>query len=835
MKRGGNWEGMITMKIKQVHIDGFGKWHDQDFNFTDNPVLIYGANEAGKTTLASFILSILFGFADGRGKNKYQQYIPKDGSSYGGSLTVIADQHQYVIRRVKGKNGGKVTITNEQGKKEKGAFLAKLLGPLDRELYQAIYSFNQSNILNDELDRKQLEQQLQRLGAVGSQEWLEQITRLEKAADSLYKPRGRKLSLNRHLKEYDELRERVNQAQSQSSDYHRLVQERFTQRSKLEQLKRERPELKRRVERIEQLQRLWPIYEQWRAHQKPSSAEPKLTDEKVISIQEVQSKERGLNAQEQSLNQQVLEQQALVEKLSGPEVIDYRSRTAHYQQLKDQLLALQIQKNSQVANQEDHWRSELKQLAERYGKTELPEPLSERAVGELEGLINTDSRTGSNQNLFIPGIGIVLFILGLILHQPLLWVCGIIALGGAASLWFRHQQHEKQLAAERRSALQLFGKKHGLTAFPTSKWLTMQGDLHRYRDLRLQLAQVNERQNNFERQLALIKQQLPVKMVTSSINELINGFQRWLVEMQEQAQRLASAEQELTRLKKRQEQLTKQLEAIRQAKEKDYQSLGIKTDVEFKQLQAKRVANQTRKVTVNAYGQQLAAADRQQLSQYGNKHSLDDEVTLAHQKLAANEQHQTELETSLAQLEVQINALVQDGSFSELNQQLTNLQTTIWNETKQWLGQQLAIQWINGALKLASQDRYPKIIHQAEKFLAILTNDRYQKIMVDDKRVSVLNHEQQVFQVAELSLGTAEQLFISLRLGFITVISDQVRLPIMVDDGFVNFDNVRRGRMLDLLKQMAKENQVIYFTANDRIKELESPIIDLDQLNKNKV
>ena len=91
------------MKIKQVHIDGFGKWHDQDFSFTNNPVLIYGANEAGKTTLAAFILSILFGFADGRGKNKYQQYIPKDGSGYGGSLTVIADQHQYVIKRVKGK------------------------------------------------------------------------------------------------------------------------------------------------------------------------------------------------------------------------------------------------------------------------------------------------------------------------------------------------------------------------------------------------------------------------------------------------------------------------------------------------------------------------------------------------------------------------------------------------------------------------------------------------------------------------------------------------------------------------------------------------------------
>lgn len=189
----------------------------------------------------------------------------------------------------------------------------------------------------------------------------------------------------------------------------------------------------------------------------------------------------------------------------------------------------------------------------------------------------------------------------------------------------------------------------------------------------------------------------------------------------------------------------------------------------------------------------------------------------------------------MAQINVQINALVQDGSFSELNQKLTNLQTVIWNETKQWLSSQLAIRWINGALKLASQDRYPKILQQAEKFFAILTADHYQKIIVDDSGISVLNHEQQIFQVAELSLGTAEQLFISLRLGFITVISDQIKLPVMVDDGFVNFDNVRRGRMLKLLNQLAEENQVIYFTANDQIKKLGLPVVDLDQLNKNKV
>ncbi|MBD7895418.1 AAA family ATPase [Limosilactobacillus sp. Sa3CUN2] len=823
------------MKIKRVHIDGFGKWHDQDFKFTDNPVLIYGANETGKTTLAAFILSILFGFADGRGKNKYQQYLPKDGSGYGGSLTVDANQHQYVIKRVKGKNGGKVTITNEEGKKERADFLTELIGPLDRELYQAIYSFNQNNILNDELDREQLAQQLQRLGAVGSQEWLQQIARLEKSADSLYKPRGRKLSLNRHLKEYDELHERVNQAQLQSSDYHRLVEEQAKGQFKLKKLQQEQPKLKDKVEKVERLQRLWPVFEQWRSQQQKSEAGIKLTDEKIVKVQEIQSQERGLRKQIQALEPQLLEQQAVIKELSTPEVNDYRQQRVHYQQLKDQLLTLQIQGNNQGTDRQAKWQNELKQLEERYGNSNLPAPLSERAVSELEGLLNAISYEANNQSLFIPGIGIVLFIIGLILHQPLIWILGIIALCAAGGLWFKQQQHKKQLAEEQHSQLRQFGERYGLSSFPTDKWLMMQPDLHRYQDLKVQLEQVDQSKSEFNQRLESLKRQLPIKMVADSINELINSYNRWLVEMQDRSQQLAGAEQEQTRLQNRFDQLKVQLTTELKNKEAEYKSLNIKNDDDFKRLQTQKVTEQTRKVTTEVYGQQLTNNDRKQLANYTDKALLDKDVSMAHQELAANEQGQTEIETKLAQLKVQINSLVQDGSFSELNQQLANLQTTIWHETKQWLSEQFAIRWINGALKLASQDRYPKILQQAEKFFAILTNDRYQKIMVDDDGISTLSQEQQVFQVPELSLGTAEQLFISLRLGFIAVISDQIKLPIMVDDGFVNFDNVRRGRMLELLKQMATENQVIYFTANDQIKELGSPVIDLDRLNKNKV
>ena len=48
------------MKIKTLEIYGYGKWVNQKFELGDQLQLFYGKNEAGKSTLQSFIRSMLF-------------------------------------------------------------------------------------------------------------------------------------------------------------------------------------------------------------------------------------------------------------------------------------------------------------------------------------------------------------------------------------------------------------------------------------------------------------------------------------------------------------------------------------------------------------------------------------------------------------------------------------------------------------------------------------------------------------------------------------------------------------------------------------------------------
>ncbi len=49
------------MRFIKAYIDGYGKFHNLDFIFEPGFNLFFGPNEAGKTTMMSFLRTIFFG------------------------------------------------------------------------------------------------------------------------------------------------------------------------------------------------------------------------------------------------------------------------------------------------------------------------------------------------------------------------------------------------------------------------------------------------------------------------------------------------------------------------------------------------------------------------------------------------------------------------------------------------------------------------------------------------------------------------------------------------------------------------------------------------------
>lgn len=138
------------MRIIKAQIDGFGRYSGVTFSFDQGLNIIYGQNEAGKSTLQQFLVAMLYGMKKpGRKRAVYLEeeakYRPWQGSPYGGILWVEQDGTTYRIERSLRKEDEWVRVyrqdTGEEVTKRfavdsnKELAFAKELTGADRELF----------------------------------------------------------------------------------------------------------------------------------------------------------------------------------------------------------------------------------------------------------------------------------------------------------------------------------------------------------------------------------------------------------------------------------------------------------------------------------------------------------------------------------------------------------------------------------------------------------------------------------------------------------------------------------------------------------------------------
>ncbi|MGN9866180.1 AAA family ATPase [Bacillus swezeyi] len=208
------------MNIHAIHIYGYGKFVNQTFRLSPaaNLHLIYGLNEAGKTTLMSFIESMLFGFP------KTKRYEPKTGGIYGGMLEARHPELGNIrIERIAGKPE-RVNVFLEDGSTRSEDFLKQLLSNIDRRLYKAIYSFDVFGLQEiHKFNRDQIGRFLLFSSLFGSDAVSKMDAGLTKRQEELFKPNGRKPELNQELEHLKRLSEELKKAKARESDYHHIL------------------------------------------------------------------------------------------------------------------------------------------------------------------------------------------------------------------------------------------------------------------------------------------------------------------------------------------------------------------------------------------------------------------------------------------------------------------------------------------------------------------------------------------------------------------------------------------------------------------------------------
>ena len=144
------------MKLLDLHINGFGKFHDCSIRFEDGLNVIYGKNEAGKSTLHTFIRAMLFGMERQRGRaartDQFSRYKPWDlKGGDGGRLRLESGGHVYRLQR-DFQNPRDFTIVDEtEGRQTEPtrAFMDRLLCGLNETSYVNTISIGQLKSATD--------------------------------------------------------------------------------------------------------------------------------------------------------------------------------------------------------------------------------------------------------------------------------------------------------------------------------------------------------------------------------------------------------------------------------------------------------------------------------------------------------------------------------------------------------------------------------------------------------------------------------------------------------------------------------------------------------------
>jgi uncharacterized protein YhaN len=134
------------VKINDVKIDGFGVWSGLRLDgISQQLTVIYGPNEAGKTTLMQFLRAMLYGFSPER----RARYVPPvAGGDAGGSLEVTAGSEPWTVRRhiAPGAESEDLEVDDSAGEIVDPAELQQSLGEIDERLYNSVFAFGLDEI-----------------------------------------------------------------------------------------------------------------------------------------------------------------------------------------------------------------------------------------------------------------------------------------------------------------------------------------------------------------------------------------------------------------------------------------------------------------------------------------------------------------------------------------------------------------------------------------------------------------------------------------------------------------------------------------------------------------
>lgn len=168
----------------------------------------------------------------------------------------------------------------------------------------------------------------------------------------------------------------------------------------------------------------------------------------------------------------------------------------------------------------------------------------------------------------------------------------------------------------------------------------------------------------------------------------------------------------------------------------------------------------------------------------------------------------------------------EEGSLLRIEK--TSMMEKLRKKAEEWSTLTLARTIMGKGIEKYEKERQPGVIREAQSFFSKMTLGRYSRIFapLDEAKIYVEDKDGRRKEIQDLSRATAEQLYLSLRFGFIREFNKRAEaLPLVFDDILVNFDPQRFRAACEAIKELAESNQILYFTCHPESVDLLTEII----------
>ncbi|MGA9077407.1 MAG: AAA family ATPase [Acidimicrobiales bacterium] len=823
------------MKLTGIHVDGYGTLADLDLDgLAPSLTVVYGMNETGKSTLLDFVRAVLFGFPDRRSRQNARP--PLRGGRHGGSLRLLdEDGRPWVIERH--ADARNPVVTGPDGRLGGDAELHALLGGANAGLFRSIFAFGLDELTSLEtLDDDDVRDLVFTAGVLGAGRSATRAMReLENRRAAIVRQRSSDARANqlRHRIDDVETRLRTTRAAAEGyasaeAEYRRLQTETGSARERLD-------DLRRRDGQLDHLRSCWPYWNRIRdaeaglkALGPPSAAAEQLTGfaSEIRRLDaECSAHELRLGALRQSRVElagiersqaDLVEQRTRLEgsrppvsALEGPGGDnDLGGAPRNEAELRHADRDAQLLRG--LIDQRDH-------LLAAQGQQETMERFARRSPGVSRPAIAMAFVAAA----FVATAFVAAFEFSK--HNAALGAIGTlaaVALGAAA-------------------ALIVAGARTRTTAVPdrVDSRLTPVDP----KRLATEIARVAE-SFGLDRSPALVE----VVAVAARLDEEREARRR----LDELDHRLAELETKIAerdaahrRLSRAIEAETATVEAFdasvrRTAEACGFESAGAAVETSRQLASALVEAEQARgerrglQETIDRANSDLAKAAgfgpeadrlRDELAT-GNPANWESQSSAIKAEVAAAEAAFQNARDAERDAEQSLDALRSSDEIARLEIERATLATELEDALREWTVLGLAQALIEATFARYEREKQPAVIARAAELFGDVTAGRYVQLVAhEDERaahhgIDAITARGERVDSGSLSRGTAEQLYLCLRLGLAATHAERtVSLPFVLDDVLVNFDPGRATAVGRAIGNLARSHQVLAFTCHPHI------------------